>query len=403
MFSGQRQKLGFEGLPAARAPRLNNIDITRLGLATLVYVGHYGWIFPDSPIPRQTLAFFIGHDGQRCVQAFFVLSGYLMYLSFEHSDGIFHFYERRFRRIYPAYFTVIFLSAIFGLWFSSLSLREYISFDFLRYILWNLSFLNFMHPTLPGVFENQPIHFVNGPLWTLKIEVGYYVLFPLIFVIGRLTGYAALFVALYCLSVIYHTWMSELANQSGLHIYEVLAVQLPGQLAYFVAGSAVASWTQGHIGGHIKRYSWLNITATVLALVCLWYSGLNFFLPISIAAFVLCFCLLGPRLGGWLHYGDWSYGVYIIHFPVLQALRSIDVLHNRQGILFIPATIIIYSLSFIMWRLVESPSLKGRWTKRSINSGGAMSSHASLDLCSPNLPPNLGSTATSKIDVRSAG
>src|ERR1700684_1291355 len=238
MFSGQRQKLGFEGLPRP-AQRLNNIDITRLGLATLVYVGHYGWIFPDSPIPRQTLAFFIGHDGQRCVQAFFVLSGYLMYLSFEHSDGIFHFYERRFRRIYPAYFTVIFLSAIFGLWFSSLSLREYISFDFLRYILWNLSFLNFMHPTLPGVFENQPIHFVNGPLWTLKIEVGYYVLFPLIFVIGRLTGYAALFVALYCLSVIYHTWMSELANQSGLHIYEVLAAQLPGQLAYFVAGSAV--------------------------------------------------------------------------------------------------------------------------------------------------------------------
>jgi peptidoglycan/LPS O-acetylase OafA/YrhL len=372
--------------------RSNNIDIARLALATLVYVWHYGWIFPDSPVPRQILAIVTGDGAQRCVQAFFVLSGYLMYLSLEHSGSILYFFEKRFRRIYPAYFVVICLSAFFGIWFSSLSLREYMSSDSAKYILWNLAFLNFMHPTLPGVFVTQPLHFVNGPLWTLKIEVAYYVLFPLIFAIGKFVGFTALFFALYCLSVIYHTWMSELASQSGLHIYEVLATQLPGQLAYFVAGSAVASWTRGHT----ERYSWSSTGAIVLAVIGLWFSGPSFLLPMLLAAFILSFCFLAPKLGGWPQYGDVSYGIYIIHFPVLQAIRSAGVLQHRQGLLFIPATIIIFTLSFMMWRLVESPALKGRWTKRAISSERVKSSRTQGDLCFPNLSPTSGATLASK-------
>ncbi len=391
MLSGQQGKLDSEGL---RMPghRLNNIDIARLGLATLVYIGHYGWIFPDSPVPRQALAMLIGDDGQRCVQAFFVISGYLMYISFEHSSSTLYFFEKRFRRIYPAYFAVIIFSAFFGFWFSRLKIEEYISVDSIKYVFWNLTFLNFMHPTLPGVFDNQPFHVVNGPLWTLKIEVAYYAIFPIIFALGKVIGFTALFFVLYCLSAIYHMWMSGLASQSGLHMYEILANQLPGQLAYFVAGSAVASWTRGHR----ESYSWSAVGAVILAVVSLWFSGASFLHPMLVAAFVLSFCFLAPTLGGWLRYGDLSYGIYIIHFPVLQALKSAGVLQHSQGILFIPATILIFGLSFAMWRLVESPALKGRWTKRAINAELVKRSVTEGDLCVSKLSPEMSSNFAGK-------
>ena len=137
MLSGQQGKSDSEGL---RTPghRLNNIDIAKLGLATPGYVGRYGWIFPDSPIPRQALAMLISDDGQRYVQAFFVISGYLMYISFEHSNSTLYFFEKRFRRIYPTYFAVIIFSAFLGFWFSRLKIEEYISVDSVKYVFWNL-------------------------------------------------------------------------------------------------------------------------------------------------------------------------------------------------------------------------------------------------------------------------
>ena len=180
--------------------------------------------------------------------------------------------------------------------------------------------------------------------------------------------------------------MSGLASQSGLHMYEMLASQLPGQLAYFVAGSAVASWTRGHR----ESYSWSTTGAVILAVVVLWFSGAAFLHPMLVAAFVLSFCFLAPRLGGWLRYGDLSYGIYIIHFPVLQALKSAGVLQHSQGILFIPATILIFGLSFAMWRLVESPALKGRWTRRPNNATSVKSSGTDGVLWAPKLPPDLG-------------
>ena len=49
-----------------------------------------------------------------------------------------------------------------------------------RYLGWNLAFLNFMEPALPGVFEANRFTEINGALWTLKIEVMFYLVLPLL-------------------------------------------------------------------------------------------------------------------------------------------------------------------------------------------------------------------------------
>ena len=305
--------------------------------------------------------FLAGEGGQRSVQTFFIISGFLMFQSFERSGRTSVFFEKRIRRIMPGYVAVILFSAFFGFWLSNLKLSEYFTFALVKYVFWNLLFLNFMHPTLPGLFAQSPTPYVNAPLWTLKIEVGYYLLFPLIYGIGRRVGFLTWFAILFILSTGYYLSMIALANKTGLHQYSVLAAQLPGQLRFFLAGALVAS--RHHMFAETRPRVTLAVLASGVSGI-LYFGGLSALYPVLLALAVLSFCLIGPKLGSWLKYGDLSYGIYIVHFPVLQAMKSLGVLDNRQGLLFVVTSALVFSLSALLWHFVESPALRGRWIKK---------------------------------------
>jgi peptidoglycan/LPS O-acetylase OafA/YrhL len=343
----------------------NNFDITRLCLATFVFLGHYTWIFPNGPLPAGLIRTLIGDDGARCVQAFFVISGFLMFQSFQRSGSVLSFFEKRVRRIMPAYVTVIFLSALLGAALTRLNFHEYFSGDLAKYIFWNLTFLNFMHPTLPGLFEDMPVHYVNGPLWTLKVEVAYYCLVPVFFWIGRRLGFVGFFAILYVISVMYHSYMIDMEGKTGDHIYGVLSSQLPGQLSYFISGALIASWRREQFAAlRGQALVWKAVAGAALIAVGAFYAGAAILYPAALAVLVLSFCLSGPRLGRWLKYGDWSYGVYVIHFPVLQGLRSLGLLETHPILLFLLTSALVFAFAFLLWHFIEGPALKGRWVKR---------------------------------------
>src|SRR5207244_3618983 len=91
---------------------------------------------------------------------------------------------------------------------------------------------------------------LNASLWTLKIEFGFYLLLPFIWLGVRRYG-IALLVAIFALSAIY---------QNGLqHIGELkLAKQLPGQLQFFVLGIAAYMYRD-----HIKLRQDVALLAAV--------------------------------------------------------------------------------------------------------------------------------------------
>jgi peptidoglycan/LPS O-acetylase OafA/YrhL len=124
------------------------------------------------------------------VNVFFILSGFWVTVSFLKSSSAKEFALKRCRKIFPQYFAVIIFSAIFLCTFSSLKISEYFfNADFFKYILANFSTLNFLHPSLPGVFENQVLNgSVNGSLWTIKIEIAFYVFLPVFICAVRLFG-----------------------------------------------------------------------------------------------------------------------------------------------------------------------------------------------------------------------
>lgn len=112
------------------------------------------------------------------VEVFFVLSGFWVTLSYLKSVSIKEYALKRIRRIFPQYAAVVVLGAVLLFSFSSLEIRAYFSSDeFWKYLVANLCTLNFLHPSLPGVFGGSA---VNGSLWTIKIELAFYVMLPII-------------------------------------------------------------------------------------------------------------------------------------------------------------------------------------------------------------------------------
>ncbi len=158
-------------------PRLakNNFDLLRLLFAATVCLVHAYVLsgFQQLGIIANVLSSAVA------VKSFFVVSGFLIFMSFEHSSSFAAYARKRIRRIYPALFHGDHALRVGLVAVSSKNITEYFSFAWVKYVAANLAFLNFWQPTLPGVFDSNMLPDVNGALWTLKIEIMFYLAVPL--------------------------------------------------------------------------------------------------------------------------------------------------------------------------------------------------------------------------------
>jgi peptidoglycan/LPS O-acetylase OafA/YrhL len=140
--------------------RENNFDLLRFTFAFVVFLFH-----AHALSGAQELAIFSRHlSSDIAVKSFFVVSGFLIFMSYENSGSVSGYFGKRIRRIYPAYAFVILASALLGGVFSSYGLSDYLSLPLLKYIAANLLFLNFLQPDLPGLLQHNLLQAVNGAL-----------------------------------------------------------------------------------------------------------------------------------------------------------------------------------------------------------------------------------------------
>jgi peptidoglycan/LPS O-acetylase OafA/YrhL len=324
----------------------NNFDLIRFTLAAIVFLFHAGGLTgrPElAPLSRWMSAEF-------AVQGFFVVSGYLIFMSYERSGSLGQYFERRVRRIYPAYAFVVLLCAAGGLALTRLPAADYLaSPQLLRYLGWNLLFLNFLQPALPGVFEGNPLPAVNGALWTLKVEVMFYVSVPVLAWLFRRLPRGACIAALYLLSVAYTLALREMVQAPGL--LERLQYQFPGQLTYFLAGAAFYYYPPG------RRMS-AALAAAGLPLLLLEGPLAVLLRPLAAGALIHYAALGMPYLGNFGRHGDFSYGIYILHFPILQALVALGVFQAGAWTGLALALILVPAAAWVSWRWIEKPFLR---------------------------------------------
>ncbi|MGB6855828.1 MAG: hypothetical protein WBE03_03015, partial [Terracidiphilus sp.] len=58
-------------------------------------------------------------------------------------------------------------------------------------------------------------------------------------------------------------------------------------------------------------------------------------------------------LGNFAKYGDFSYGVYIVHWPILQCMVFFGLPRLNPLIFLSLALVLVFAASFLMWHLVE--------------------------------------------------
>lgn len=281
------------------------------------------------------------------VKAFFVVSGFLIFMSFERSSSFCSYAVKRIRRIYPAYFTIVMLAALGLVMMSSKNVSNYFSFVWIKYVVSNLLFMNFLQPALPGVFEANKLAAVNGALWTLKIEVMFYLAVPVFVWLFRKFSPLPVLALSYCLSLAYSVALNTVAERTGSAMYLELARQLPGQLCYFMAGAFFYYFLE--LFEQFHRYF---VAVAVLILAANLYQPLPVLEPFALATLVI-FLGLFLYLGNFGKYGDFSYGVYILHFPIIQTFLAAGWLHETP-LLFLAAIVSTTVMSAVaMWHLVE--------------------------------------------------
>ena len=327
-------------------PRLkhNNFDLLRLVFASIVCLVHISALSGFKPLYWLENVF----SSEFAVKAFFVVSGTLIFMSYERSRSLKSYFEKRIRRIYPAYFTIVVLSSLLLCMASTNEAHNYFNNSWFKYLIANLVFLNFLHPTLPGVFEHNKVTAVNGALWTLKIEVIFYLSVPVIVLLFRKFGKPVVMITIYLLSVFYMWTLVHFAAKTGSESYLILARQLPGQMAYFIAGAFIYYYMP-LFEKHIKLF----IATAVIIVATNHFYTLPFADPIAVAVIVGFLGLYG-YVGNFGKYGDFSYGVYIIHFPIIQTLVWSGWFVSSPYLFLITVIVLTFCGAFLMWHWIEN-------------------------------------------------
>ena len=319
----------------------NNFTPLRLGLALMVVLGHFqafvaNWS-PDWPF----------NYSQAAVECFFVVSGYLVSKSYDNDSDARRFFVRRFFRIYPLYITMVLVQAVIlscmapGGPFAHLD-------ELGLYLLANAAFANFIQHDIGNVMGGLVDPSFNASLWTLKIEFAFYLILPLLWRGQKRYGPGFLLI-LFLLSAAYQ----YLLAQQG---YPKLAKQLPGQLQYFLLGIAAYRYRE--------LLYFPRITGTLLAVTA--FTLLTFMMhirPLLLYPPVVAIAVVALALGTrpLRMKTDISYGVYLIHAPVIQ-LSLLTGLYRHDWIGISGIVLVTLTLAAIAERLVERPGID--WGRR---------------------------------------
>lgn len=333
--------------------RDNCFDFLRFALALNVVLGHLTII---ANIP-ELLDWHFAFRTYLSVTGFFVISGFLIAQSYERSS-IRSYFIKRAKRLLPAYLFVIIACALGLVALSTYSVTDYYSSpDFWEYLGANICFLNFLHPYLPGVFNSPLIteNSVNPSLWTIKIEVGFYLIIPLLMMALRKNKRPWLvIVIIYILAVIYRNGLSYYGDLTQTDMPDFLARQLPGFMSYFAVG--IAGYMYKDI---FLRYKSYLIIPAILAFGTEYYIGLEILSPLAWGIVILWCAYSLPALNNFAKYGDISYGIYIYHGPLLKILLSVGLFTAigtwQASILYVACVMVV---GFVSWHFLEKRFLK---------------------------------------------
>lgn len=284
------------------------------------------------------------------VVVFFSISGFLTMASFEHSESITKFYIKRAARIYPALLIAIILPVIIYA-ISDLIVVE--PKGFLKYILKKSI-------TGRGGGYNPDGAIGNGSLWTIFIQIQFYILTPILhFIIKKIKKqYHVLIIFVLILFNLFTPQMRDFLPSVLFRLYQNNCIPY---LYMYVLGVIL----------YLDREIIIPILTRRNVLICLsgvyilwhWILGADFLLewtyinPVSAVIIVLICLGMGYALGTHRVKVDFSYGLFLWHLPIMDILHT--VIEMRYSIVMLIMTwIISITVAILSNVLIEKPVVK---------------------------------------------
>ncbi|MBD5263697.1 MAG: acyltransferase [Bacteroides sp.] len=294
------------------------------------------------------------------VSAFFVMSGFLIYGSYFRCGGWRSFLANRLWRIMPSYLLTVVVCALTLVLVSDCGPKEYfMSWHWLKYLIVNSLSLNFLEPTLPGVFSGHPLTSVNASLWTMKVEwCLYFMVIPIVWWTRRSKwSFWKIFSLIFLLSVTYKYVFIWHYEHTGKEIYSFIAKQFGGQLAFFYSGVLLYVYLD-----KVKGHKWMLAAVSVPVLILGWvwwpYADLYRFVlfPLTLAGTLIALAFIG-RWGACAEmFENCSYEIYLFHFPIVQLSYHFGL---KERIGAFPAFLCVFAvtavLAYLVARYVSAP------------------------------------------------
>lgn len=310
----ERRKLFSGGvtLQDGLSRKKDNFLILRIIAASLVIYGHAPHLAPAVSNVDIFVRLGWGHySGDIAVDAFFLISGFLVTGSYIRQNDLYKFAKARFLRVFPAFLlNVTLLALVYGAVFTTYPLGDYFySKGTWDYIFVNLKYSSTMIWTLPGVFEHgMKTSTINGSQWTLPAEVRMYVL------LGVMGGAGLL--------------LSKRLGSMVLLAFVVLGLSHPEFFPLHPGWFRVAGFfTLGvlcylHRESIVVRFD-LVVALVLLAILTHHLPTYVFTFPLAVAVVVFGVAYLLPPLTFLERYGDPSYGIYLWGWPSQQLVAYI--------------------------------------------------------------------------------
>ena len=303
--------------------RQNNFDLIRLFAAMEVVFGHAtSNLQIKSPFLELMNSYLSAFPG---VPIFFMISGFLITASYERNANIKQYMKNRIIRIYPALWvafiaSIVIISSLGYLHFNNIN-------DFLVWSFCQVTFLQFYNPSFLRGFG---VGTVNGALWTITVELQFYILVPILYaLLKKCTDWsnrAKFFQVIFVIAVI----INIICNQvPGFDVYrghvipthplliKLLKVTILPYLYCFLMGILLRLYfdkIQKLVVGKFKfvAYFVAYITLYVFLRESITFHYSNPFtmmlLALPVISFAFSFNYLSKVL---LKNNDYSYGIYI--------------------------------------------------------------------------------------------
>ena len=294
---------------------VNNFDIIRVFAAAQVAISHTAHhLNIKLPAVFSILEYFPG------VPIFFFISGYLIYQSFSNikENKLGTFFINRFLRLYPALFFCFFVTLISLFICGYLETQNFTPKDFTTWAFTSLTFFQFYNPDF---LRSYGVGSINGSLWTISVELQFYILTPLLFLLY--TRYKKISISIGLIFVLVNL-ANTFLNDKGSMAGKLIIVSFAPWFFMFMLGAYIS--TNKNL--QVKIISVNPLIYLVLYLATYFFASeynlgtgnnINFISYVLLCLLIFKLAYTNPSLSNQVLSGnDVSYGIYIYHMPIVN-------------------------------------------------------------------------------------